>query len=535
MHDGHFADPATVSTPPQSLIARISPQAFAAGVYVTLAAITFASMIVAAGGHLVYALDDPYIHLALAANIASGHYGINAGEVTSPSSSVIWPFLLIPGAGTAVHTYVPLVLNLVCGLIAAMLCGRLVAALPSGPAGSPKSDADALTRLVIAGLMVLGINLIGLAVTGMEHSGQIMLSVAVAVGLIEATRGRPLPAWLLAAAIIAPAVRYEMFAITVAVAIVMLGRRNWLQALAVIAASMVLPVALGVFLAANGSAPLPNSVLTKLNLAGSQNGGLSSLFAKLVPSTWAQNLPFKILMWMVIGALAFWTWREPAGPRRWLLAAATVVGVLHMMFGRFGWFFRYEVYAFAFCGLIALWRLAEEVAPRFLAYAVAVPALLYSFPMLEAHIASRNIHEQQYQMARFVSEHYRKPFAVNDLGLVSYMRDPGVYVLDLWGLASNEAVRVRRKDKNGAWLDNITRRHGTGLVMIFDHWFVEQPKTWTKVGELKLAEDTPVRLASDTVAIYATAVGDAGEIRARLAAFKPTLPPGVRLNILPPN
>ncbi|MBD0271632.1 MAG: hypothetical protein ICV73_06845, partial [Acetobacteraceae bacterium] len=60
------------------------------------------------GGHLGYTLDDPYIHLALAEQIARGHYGINPGEVTAPSSSVLWPFLLLPGAGTPWHVWLPL-------------------------------------------------------------------------------------------------------------------------------------------------------------------------------------------------------------------------------------------------------------------------------------------------------------------------------------------------------------------------------------------------------------------------------------------
>ena len=36
--------------------------------------------IVLADGHLVYALDDPYIHLAVAESILQGGYGVNMGE-----------------------------------------------------------------------------------------------------------------------------------------------------------------------------------------------------------------------------------------------------------------------------------------------------------------------------------------------------------------------------------------------------------------------------------------------------------------------
>lgn len=45
-------------------------------------------------GKLVYTLDDPYIHLAVAENILNDTFGINSDEFSSPSSSIIWPYLL---------------------------------------------------------------------------------------------------------------------------------------------------------------------------------------------------------------------------------------------------------------------------------------------------------------------------------------------------------------------------------------------------------------------------------------------------------
>ena len=45
-------------------------------------------------GHLIYTLDDPYIHLRLAQIILRGGYGINIGEYSSPCSSIIYPYLL---------------------------------------------------------------------------------------------------------------------------------------------------------------------------------------------------------------------------------------------------------------------------------------------------------------------------------------------------------------------------------------------------------------------------------------------------------
>src|SRR5258707_13207313 len=70
-----------------------------------------AAILVLCHGHLIYSLDDPYISLALGEQIARGHYGINAAEASSPSSSILYPFLLAGFAWTRWQEFVPAILN----------------------------------------------------------------------------------------------------------------------------------------------------------------------------------------------------------------------------------------------------------------------------------------------------------------------------------------------------------------------------------------------------------------------------------------
>ncbi|MCX6020056.1 MAG: hypothetical protein NTZ50_16445 [Chloroflexi bacterium] len=69
-------------------------QALAVTLYLNAMAILIGISPRAAEGHLIYTLDDPYIHLAIGESILSGGYGINVGEAAAPSSSVIWPYLM---------------------------------------------------------------------------------------------------------------------------------------------------------------------------------------------------------------------------------------------------------------------------------------------------------------------------------------------------------------------------------------------------------------------------------------------------------
>jgi hypothetical protein len=513
-------------TAPTSDVAAALP-CFAAGLFLAVTTAVVLSAMTMTGARFMYTLDDPYIHLALAERIAGGHYGINLGEVTSPSSSVIWPFLLVPGAGLSLHKHLPLAINLAAGTGVAVLLGWLAARLPFGR----ETTLTTLQRLGVVGVLVLASNAVGLALTGMEHNLQVLLALASALGLIEIARGRSLPWWAFAAAALGPAVRYELFAVTAAVIVVLASGRQWRVVLTLLLASVALPALLSLYLVTHGSAPLPNSVLTKLEVVSAVSPD-ASFGAFLLPRNWHENMPQKLVLGSILVSL-IWMAARCRGPMRMLCAVAALVAALHFLFGRFGWFFRYDVYAVMFCGIIALWA-AARIWPRHGILAGALVASVYASAVLPAALlsprAAQNIYEQHYQMHRFVTEHWRRPFAVNDLGWVSYRIDPPIYVLDLWGLASNEAVRQRRKTPE--WLDDVTRRHGAGLAMIYEHAFRALPQTWTKVADLELSGPR-VSAAGRRVAFFATRVGDADDLRNRLSEFRRTLPRGVSLRMAP--
>ena len=512
------ADPST-ATPGADRLARLAcPQVAAVVTFAALAVFVLISTLAATGGTFAYSLDDPYIHLALAERLALGHYGINLREVTSPSSSILWPFLLVPGAGTALHPYVPLILNLLLGAATAWLFGQFAAGLPL-PAGDPTTP---YARYAVAVLLVPATNLVGLAFTGMEHNLQVLLTVGVVLGMLQYVRGQTLPTWAIVLAAIGPAVRYELFAVTAAVAVLLIAERRWRPLAMMAVGSLVLPAAFALFLVANGNSPLPNSVMLKIRSATIDNG-LPFPFSHILPPTWNYGLNVKLAAWLMIAGLATVSWHSN-GRLRWFCGAIAMTGVLHMLVGRFGWFARYEIYVMAACALAVLWVLAER-APKYIAAVTFTLALLYYPIVLTSPAASLNIYEQQFQMHRFVSEFYRRPVAVNDLGWVSYRIDPKIYILDLWGLASNEAL-IKARAQRPEWLDDITRRHDTGLAMIYDEWFPRVPTSWTRVGQLVLSKPA-VTAADDKVSFYVTATGNKAEIVGQLEAFKPTLPRGV--------
>jgi hypothetical protein len=238
---------------------------------------------------------------------------------------------------------------------------------------------------------------------------------------------------------------------------------------------------------------------------------------------WAQ---FAIAVVLVVLSL-----RQRDRVRRFVLGATLLTAALQLAVGRVNWFHRYEVYAIAFTVLVASTALVEVT--RLWRSVLMAGLLLVAIPYIEAlhdtPAAASNVYQQQYQMARFEADFYRKSVAVNDLGWVSYRRPVGVQVLDLWGLASPEASR--QADKDADWLDKITITHGIGLAMIYPDWYEEgAPDDWDPLATMCITGPR-ISIARPCMVFYSTGVGNKAELAAEMAAFAHTLPASVKMTL----
>jgi hypothetical protein len=478
-------------------------------------------------GRLIYTLDDPYIHLALAENIARGHYGINLQDYSAPASSILWPFLLAPFARSRLADWVPLILNFAFALATVVVVASTVKEHLSR---DPLCPATFLTS-ALTSAFIFGTNLVGLAFNGMEHSLQVFLAVLIPVGIArEQESGKP-PWWLLLALALGPMVRYELLALDLPAMMYLVlrghGRATFLAAVAI----TVVLGGFSYFLQCKGLALLPSSVLVKSTTLSS-NDHLKGLYFAL-----QGNLLLREgALLGVVCAILIVVMLNRAEPlqHRQLAAWATSAGILHLVFGSFGWFSRYEIYIWS-ASLVALFlvfhgRIARFFTGRSPVWSTAVLAILtcalslrYVLTTLTTPLASNNIYLQQYQMHRFVTEFYRQPVAVNDLGWVSYRND--LYVVDLEGLASDWA-RVQRQQAQGTeWMDALMKKHGARLVMIYDEVLPTHPTTWRRLGELDLLRPR-FSPAGIRVAFYATDDSTSSIATKILRRFRTTLPAG---------
>src|SRR4030095_8476487 len=236
--------------------AHLKPLLIGLAVLALIVIAEFICILIFNSGHFIYTLDDPYIHLALAERIRNGHYGINFTEFSAPSSSIIWPFILAPFTNTILEIYTPFIINLISAVGTLFVFWMIVEKSILIESTKIKTNTIAVFLL----LLLLGTNIVGLIFTGMEHSLQLFFVAIITWGLISETQDQR-PRFVLPLAIlIAPLVRYEDLAISLAALLYLFLRRYYKLSAFLALGLIVLVGGFSIFLLNLGLMPLPTSV-----------------------------------------------------------------------------------------------------------------------------------------------------------------------------------------------------------------------------------------------------------------------------------
>ncbi|MCK5786392.1 MAG: hypothetical protein KAH54_07525 [Candidatus Sabulitectum sp.] len=458
-------------------------------------------------GNFVYTLDDPYIHLALSENIAQGHYGINDTEFTAPSSSVLWPFLLLPFTSLSSFYLAPLILNTIFALFTIFLLNRFY-----GPKG---------VFLTIASIYAF--NIAGLVLTGMEHSLQLLFVVLIAVEISAFLENRKVSPWLAVSLVAAPLIRYECLAISLPVLAFLFVAGEKKKASMLLVFIVITLGAFSLFLVHLGLDPMPASVNAKSSVV-SGSGSIGSILGNLVDSVRSFRGMVQLLVLIPFITVLFNSSRNRND--KLLAAAVTAAVVLHLVVGRSGWFHRYGVYIWVF-SILMIFQLYRDLLIRFRVPAALLLLLLsadYLSGYTKIKYASGNIYQQQYQMRSFVHQWLGEPVAVNDLGLVSMGYDE--YVLDLWGLATPAALQGAF---NPVWVDSVARANGVNTAIVYRDE-IPGVQHWTHVARMEIAPPLVV-CVSGGVDFLSAPWSSADSLREKLYGFMETLPDGIEIVI----
>lgn len=515
----------------------LSTAAVVIGYWAIVSGLIFATM-AGTGGALIYPLDDTYIHMAMAKNMATfGVWGVTPEQFTSASSSPLWTGVMAATyAAFGVSSWAPLVANLVIGTaVVLLLCGVLAHA-----GLSPLVTALAAAAIAGAGTLPT------MTVLGMEHTLHILLGtwfVVMAARLAaRRDRGAVWPLTVLAAAL--TITRYEgAFAVAAVVAVLWLGRR-WRAGAAIALAGAVPLVLYGLWSQSHGGFLLPNSVLLKGVVPAATLTGL--LQVALLWNGLSGLMANPHLAFLVIAVLGLTSLRrrDESGEGQVMALVFVACTLLHLQFARAGWFYRYEAYLVVL-GLVTVAVIVSEVdwpairAQRggtLPAVAVVLLAGVLAFPLLRRSInavrqtpaAVSNIFEQQYQAGLFLDQFYRgRRVAVNDVGAISYLAD--VKLLDVWGLASHDTASLKRRGGfTSAALEQLAARDAVEVAIIYPTWMAEYggvPASWQKVGEWRVTNN--VVLGENGLSFYAITAAARDRLIDNLVKYSTQLPANV--------
>ena len=456
----------------------------AIALYLALVGILLWLSLARTGGTFTYAQDDPYIHLALARTLADhGVWGIRPTEFASASSSPLWTLLLAALWKLGAHAiWVPFALNVLTGVVLLIVAIRYVG-----------QDFRPARTIGITCALVLITPLPTLAFIGMEHTLQVLLVVVFAWQAAERLAGeRSDWLWPSVVAALMVATRYESLFLVAVVGAILLWQGKLLPAIVLGAAAAAPVVAFAIYSVSHGGLVLPNSVLMK-----SGPGRFSTFGAGLsaVASDWIaiRNLflrpPQLVLTIGTLVALLLVPATRLATPARavWLAVIFVGTSLLHACLVKLEWFFRYEAYLVAL-GLLAAADLSRLVewptgTPRKRSvplHPATVPLLvLLALPLgvraLNALAttapATRNVYEQQVQLARFLERFYPgRAVVVNDLGAVAWYSSSRI--LDIVGLASQPVADLkRRRALDAAALGRLADERGVVAIALYEEPF----------------------------------------------------------------
>jgi hypothetical protein len=540
----------TTTTEPGSAIARVVPgtsgeaetaddsRAFVrwgVAVYLATVAVMVLAIVVYLGGHLVYVLDDPAIHLSVADQLVHhGTWGVTAGRFESASSSPLWTLLVAPGTlVTPVRDWWPLVLNVLAGIGAIIVLGRNQTVLrPHGRDG--RLDAVATAVLVVVVLF-----LPGLAVVGMEHTLHVALVLAAVALVHRRAEGHAdrFPTWApLAIVALASLTRFETAFVALGLAAALIvgdrsgGRRPAVELLAAAAAPIV---AFGVVNRLMGGGWLPNSILAKGQGTGNSGGrdglGPVDIFHRLTQD------PVVAALFAVAVAYLVMTWgrTDRRAPSRLPAITFVVATACHAVLADVGWYARYQAYLIA-VGVYALLGMLAELPPDLRRRAlVACTALAAVFSLtkvdlgVDAYRAADDMYRHQYQAARFLDRYYdHASIATDQLGYISLLHDGPL--TDLAGLGDYEVLQA---DRSRALWEDLTERRGLRVAVVYDISALPLvPDSWVLAGQLRI-DGRPTTTVSRRLQIYATTIDEVDPLQERLAEFEADLPPRVHLEL----
>jgi hypothetical protein len=504
------------------------------------------------GGHFIYPLDDAYIHMSLAKNIAQhGVFGVTQYDYAAASSAPAWIFLIAFAFKLfGVHEIIAALLSALSGALLLLVCLYFM---------RRANVANTVQYIALAAIFLVTPMTV-LVFSGMEH----LLHAAIVVALVwlgaselaepdsHSRSSRRRFTVLLALIALGVLVRFETLFLGAIIAVLLALQWHILKASMVIAAAALPVLITGAISVAHGWFWLPSTILLKG--ARPEAGSVEMIVSSLGGHSLDQLFRTPHLLTLLAALLvAFWLRTGPTcRPRNatdWMIAVTVLFVLLHLQFAATGWLFRYEAYLVCLCLFVLAivvsdlpWPKPGSAETRIAVTALLVLICVYPWAR-RAYAAARIVpkagyynFEQQYQMAQFLKTYYNTgSIAANDIGAIAFFTN--IRLFDLMGLADLTVAKARLAGNyTTSTIEREADTRSTTIAMAYDSWFEgvtlpELPRSWDAVAQWTVPPNN--LLGGSTVTIYAVDRRLRDSLLANLRAYAPQLPSTVAVHYVP--
>lgn len=495
------------------------------------------SSVVSFAGSYIYPLDDAYIHLSMAKNFAEfGTWGITKYEFSSTSSSPFFTLLLsflIKIFGN--YQYLPIILNSAGALALIAIFNHTL------------KDRKPIVYGIILTSLIWLMPMHTMILIGMEHILHILtllLCLLYFKKYFENSTSKNFNL-MLAFAFFSVGFRYEsLFFIFFICVLLFFIKREYFKSI-ILGLVAILPVIIYGFISlSKGSFFLPNSLVLKGNI----NDGAFGFLMRVLGNAYRalSILPFVILL-----IIQLFVGSKDNIKSYFLKNAFQIVVLLgfsiHLLFANFGWLVRYEAYLLVILVIACIpsieWIFTQQKYSYKFSFFILllVPFNLRLISMMRYETtASRNIFDQQIQMARFLHKYYNKSKIVaNDIGAITYFTE--IHLLDTFGLGSLGVAKIRESDhgkfhrenqKLRNYVKNYTNSQNFDIAIVYDSW-LKMPDNYKFAGDWTIQNN--YICGNPEVSFYAVKPEHFPVLISNLENFNKEIPKEVKVNIPSPE
>lgn len=433
----------------------------------------------------VYAIDDPYIHLAVAKNLYfNGIWGAVWEHFSGTSSSILFTILnwflyvLLP---KSISEYFPLILN----IIAANLLLHFIILF------GKEFNFSKYLRILYFLILIIYLPLLANVMNGMEHLWHILFLGYYILYLIRILKGERLSLVLFyLTTFLMTSARYEGLFIVAAGFIILILNKEYKISLVHLLAALLPITIYGLYSLSQGGYFLPNTLLAKGKSLEFDLPSILILFKRFfsVIIEKKQIIPSII----IIVTSLYYFGKSKNRVSLYISIFTALVFFQHIVLADFGWFFRYEAYLIFMSGILLLFLLHDLEIKKKLNKAVIIITILVSLPLIfrfivsieRTNLAGKYHKKVHIDYAKFVNN-YLNPYEMimaGDIGtLCFYNENP---ILDVNGLATSEVTEaIRNGYQDSLFLDSLATAKHVDIAILYRSWEGSMLSSkWRKIG-----------------------------------------------------